>query len=372
MSLKSRVYELQLGLRQSLIGRKYRGDVAREIRIDEQEFVPERLLFLLSGLIGDSVMSVPAIIEARRLWPGARITVLGKKHNRELLGPCPFVDEFFEFNADPFSLRRSPEVKEIQAWLNDANFDAAIILLGNQFAHLLARAGIPVRVGVKGTPLEGCLTHAYEIGSPREWGVRERLNCLRIFGHEIQNVVPKLWVDPDAKVSAREKLLDLGLAELEKYVVIHPFGSTPRQWWNLERIRPLARMVEELYRTRSVLIGGPETAGVGAFGESVIDTRGRLNLRELVAIIGGAERVITTDSGPFHIAGALGKSTVGLFRARRPEHAKAYPTANVLLGASSLCDRACEWDRCSIDPCRQMESIDIDPVFNALRLEEVR
>ena len=126
-------------------------------------------MFVLAGLIGDSVMCLPAISEARRLWPEAHITVLGKTHNRELISACPFYDEFYECNADPFSLRRSKDIKALERWLVDQKFDAAIILLGDQFAHLLARAGIPVRVGVNGTLLQSCLTHTYNIGRPEEW-----------------------------------------------------------------------------------------------------------------------------------------------------------------------------------------------------------
>ena len=299
------------------------------------------------------------------MWPGARITVLGKRHNRELLAGCPFVDEFYEFNADPFSLRRSPEVKELQAWLNGAGFDAAIILLGDQFAHLLARAGIPVRVGVKGAPLERCLTHTYEIGSPREWGTRERLNSLRIFGKEIGKSEPELWVDAEAAVSAGGKLGELGLADGERYAVLHPFGSTERQWWNLGEAGALAEFLSNKRGLSTVLVGGPETVSAAARIGGVIDTTGKLTIRELVAVIANAETVITTDSGPFHIAGALRRPTIGLFRARRPEHRNAYSSARVVLGRDDSCDATCRWDMCASNPCRQMRNISLGDVERA-------
>lgn len=372
MAFRDAIYLLQLRLRQKAtavafsIGRK-----ANNVngQLDEP---PSRLLFVLSGLLGDSVMSQPAIAAARELWPEARITVLGKTHNRELLKADPNIDEFYVCDADPFSLRRSAEIGELKSWLAGQGFDAAMILLGDQFAHLLARAGIPVRVGVKGTILERCLTHAYEIGSPREWGTRERLNCLRVLGAEVAARLPKLYVDGEAAETAESKLKDLGLSPSERYIAFHPFGSTSRQWWPLKNVSEFLRQAESQTGMRVVLLGGKETRVADIGTNAMIDTRGRLTIPELLAVINGSELVVTTDSGPFHIAGALGKQTLGLFRSRRPEHANAYPTCHVIFGMDDRCERECAWDRCVSEPCRQMSELSSYKTGIALIVEGIQ
>lgn len=318
---------------------------------------PEKVLFILTGLLGDSVMSQPAIAAARELWPEAVIKVMAKTHNRELLRADPNIDEFYICDADPFSLRRSGEIRELKKWLAGQEFDMAIILLGDQFAHLLAEAGIPVRVGVKGTLLEPCLTHAYEIGSPREWGTKERLNCLRVLGADITDLPPKLYVDPAAKESAAAKLSELGLSKDEPYIAFHPFGSTKRQWWPIQNIREFLRQAENLTGMRVVLIGGNETKNAEIGEDKLIDTRGLLSIPELLAVINGSEMVITSDSGPYHIAGALRKRIIGLFRHRRPEHATAYEHVKPVFGINEKCEAECNWDKCVATPCRQMENI---------------
>ncbi len=330
---------------------------------------PNKVLFVLSGLIGDSVMSLPAISEARKLWPDAHIAVLGKKHNRELIAACPIFDEFYECNADPFSIRRSDEIKKLKIWLTEQEFDIAIVLLGDQFAHLLAKAKIPIRVGVAGTPLENCLTITYDIGSPRTWGTDERLNSLRCLGFDVRLVTPKLWVGESARMRARKKLAEAGIVDDENYAVLHPFGSSRRQWWPIENIPHIANLLHTQHGLRTVLIGGKETSDVdiGTGDESIIDTRGVLTLQELLAVIDGAEVVITTDSGPFHISGALAKMIIGLFRQSRPEHAAAYPSANVIYGENSQCDAECFWDKCSADTCRQMANLSVDLCRTELR-----
>ena len=119
---------------------------------------------------------------------------------------------------------------------------------------------------------------------------------------------------------------------------------------------------------RTVLIGGPETVPAAArvSNGGIIDTTGKLTIRELIAVISRAEMVVTTDSGPFHIAGALRRPTVGLFRARRPEHRNAYQSAQVVLGEDESCNSTCEWDRCASNPCRQMRSISLGDVKRAV------
>ena len=53
----------------------------------------------------------------------------------------------------------------------------------------------------------------------------------------------------------------------------------------------------------------------------MVDLAESLNLDELIALLGLSDCVISMDSGPYHLAGAMGRPGVGLFRASRPEHA---------------------------------------------------
>ncbi|HMQ04639.1 MAG TPA: glycosyltransferase family 9 protein [Pyrinomonadaceae bacterium] len=369
MDLRSFFYSRQWRLRQKLAAFRFGGTGPPTNSPLPTGFAPGKVLFVLAGLIGDSVMSMSAIAAAREILPEATFVVLGKRVNRELLGESGLDVEFYEFENDPFSLRHRGQVKKLQQWLTNQRFDLAIILLGDQFAPLLARAEIPVRVGVAGTLLENCLTHTYEIGSPRTWGTNDRLNALRCLGYIINDRLPQISVDHSASLSARKRLKDLGWAE-EDYIVLHPFGSTRRQWWNLEAAVKLSETVKKKHRLSTVLVGGPEARG-SINSESLdhaIDATGMLSLAELLAVVADAKIVVTTDSGPYHIAGALAKPIVGLFRARRPEHAGAYPNTNVILGQNNECTGSCDWDRCETLPCRQMEQITVAEVLAAIEV----
>jgi len=356
------IYRFQYYIRQLIVGRLFR--LSRwmcSCPSPRRDFEPHRVLITLTGLIGDTVMCTPVIAEARRLWPDTKITVLGNRPTCDLLAACPLVDACVETPAIPFTIRKRRRITDLERWLREQNFDVALILLGDQFAPVLARAGIPVRVGVRGHLLEPCLTHSYDIGSPCAWGPRERLGALRVLGCDVRDVPPRLWVSDDARSSARRRLAELGLPEGTPYAAIHPFGSTPRQWWPVERVAGLAEGLRVRYGMASVLLGGPETRGKlppSAPGRAkVIDATGAFDIQGMLGVMAGAGLVVSTDSGPFHVAGALGCPLVGLFRARRPEHAARYPQARVVFGEAPSCERRCTWDRCQALPCRQILSI---------------
>jgi heptosyltransferase-3 len=110
---------------------------------------PERVLLVIAGLLGDSIMSTPVISAARRVWPRAQLTLLGQPSNCELLAACPDLDARVEVKAVPFTLRRRGEVARLQAWVTSQRFDVALLILGDQFGLMIAKADIPVRVGVR-------------------------------------------------------------------------------------------------------------------------------------------------------------------------------------------------------------------------------
>jgi ADP-heptose:LPS heptosyltransferase len=331
---------------------------------------PNRVLLILAGMIGDTVMSTPVISEARRLWPNARITVLGRRHNCELLSACPLIDDRIECPALPFSLRRRRDIARLKPQLREQQFDLAVIVLGDQFAAMLAQIGIPVRVGVRGHLLEPCLTHTYEVRGARVWGPSDRLGALRALGRQVQDVPPRLWVSRQMRRVARRRLAELGLPKDAPFAVVHPFGSARRQWWPAERVEGLARGLQRRFGLTTVVIGGPETRGSvpGLARSTAVDATGALTIRELLGTVQNARLTISTDSGPFHIAGALGRPLVGLFRARRPEHAGRYPQARVVFGRDPSCERHCKWDCCRTVPCRQLRALSVADVLRAVRL----
>jgi lipopolysaccharide heptosyltransferase III len=341
----------------------------KPLSYDAVPLPPRHVAFVLAGMLGDTVMCLPVLETAREAWPQARLCAVVTPRIREMLAGVGYVDEFLMGTGDPLSIRGREQTKQTEARLSERRFDVAILLVGDQYAPLFYRAGVPIRVGPAACVYEPLLTHTYVVGDGRAWGPYERLGALRALGVETAHRVPRLDLDPQARVEFQQwREQSLGGAS-HSYIVIHPFGSSPRQRWPLDRAPQLARQVYQLTGMRSLLVGGPEFRGVAASissisgDQSLINAVGELSLSQLLAAIESARLIITTDSGPFHMAGALGKPVIGLFRGRRPEHANRYPQARVIFGSEHSCEKLCQWNRCQAEPCRQLNAISTDKVL---------
>ena len=367
-SIKSNLYTWQYRARERyVVARRYFG--RKPPPPEAAPWPPRYVAFVLVGMLGDTVMCLPVLEAAREAWPQARLCAVVTPRIREMLAGVGYVDEFLVGTGDPLSIRGRKQTRRTEERLSERRFDVSILLGGDQYAPLFYKAGVPIRVGRAACVYEPLLTHTYVVDDGQTWGPYERLGALRALGVETPHRVPRLDLDPQARVEFqrwRKKSLD---DAYHSYIVIHPFGSASRQRWPLDRVPQLARQLYQLTGMRSLLVGGPEFRGVAASisgGRSLINTVGELSISQLFAAIESASFVVTTDSGPFHMAGALGKPIIGLFRARRPEHAKRYPQARVIFGADHSCERSCRWNHCQAEPCRQLNAISTYEVLNEI------
>jgi heptosyltransferase I len=320
-------------------------------------------------MLGDTVMCLPVLETAREAWPQARLCAVVTPRIREMLAGAGYVDEFLVGTGDPMSIRGRERTRQTLEQLSERRFDIAIMLLGDQYAPLFYRAGVPIRIGAAPSVYEPLLTKTYYIGDGRTWGPYERLGALRALGVETAHRIPRLDIPPQARAEfQRWREQSLGDAN-QPYVFIHPFASVPMRRWPLDRVPQLAQQVYQLTGIRCLVDGGPEFRSVAASipsSQSLINTVGTFSIPLLLAAIESASLVVSTDSGPYHMAGALGKPIIGLFRGRRPEHANRYPRARVIFGAYPSCEEVCRWDSCRAEPCHEINAISIEEVLKEI------
>ncbi len=106
----------------------------------------------------------------------------------------------------------------------------------------------------------------------------------------------------------------------EDYIVINPAASSPKRSWLAERYAAVADYAIQHYGVKVVLSGGPAAvekelaAAVEKHSKhSLINLVGKTSLKELAAVLKGAKAVISPDTGPAHIAAAVGTPTIGLY-----------------------------------------------------------
>lgn len=267
----------------------------------------ERLLVRAPNWVGDVVLSLPALRDARRAFPGARLEVLARPWVADLYRIVPEVDGVCESGGptrDAEALR--------------GRFDAAL-LLPNSFATAFVawRAGIPERWGYATDGRGLLLTRRCRV--PAAVGGRSQVYYYRAMlkGLGITTEGP-----PDASLRCPAEWGARGaglLGDDGPWIGVNAgafYGSAKR--WLPERFGAAADMVARRVGARVVLVGGPRErplaeAIAGELEAPVRVLCGETTLGELVGVLSRLRLLLTNDSGPMHVAAALGVPLVAVF-----------------------------------------------------------
>jgi heptosyltransferase-2 len=274
--------------------------------------------------VGDAVMSLPALQAIRRRFPVAHIAVLAKPWVADVYARETFADEIILYNAGRWRAVRDIRVRK---------FDMAILLQNAFDAALIARlAGIPHRIGYNRDARGWLLTDAVPVPKAGEIPAHQRyyyLELLRRAGIlESLPDVPAIRLGGAAAAAdaGRKHFAELGWAEVTGVSPGAAYGGAKR--WLPERFAEAA-----------VRIGNPvalfgaqnerETCTKVALlctksGLSVHNFAGETTLREFIDLAAACRVYLTNDSGPMHIASALGVPTVAIFGAT--DHIATGPT----------------------------------------------
>jgi ADP-heptose:LPS heptosyltransferase len=180
------------------------------------------------------------------------------------------------------------------------------------------------------------------------------------------------FVLTDGERAAARDFLAAQRVELP-HVCLHPFGSRLSRWWGGEREwLELACMVKGQLGLQLVLVGSaPEKVVTDLPGE-LVNAVNRLPLRASAALLASARAVISTDSGPLHLAQALAVPTLGLFGASLPEITGPRRTDAMILTGSVDCS-PCSISHCVEQQCmRQLKPEKVTAALAELLCRSVR
>jgi lipopolysaccharide heptosyltransferase I len=277
--------------------------------------------------IGDVVHALPVAIALKRRWPAVHVTWVAEAREATLLRGHAAIDEVIV--ADTRGWRRSRprrrglrEALRVARALRSGGFDVALDLQGL------------LKSGVLAAMTRGRRRIGFASEFRREWlaglFVRERvrpstmarhvvdqyLSLLRPLGIADLAVEFNLPTDVAADVRAEEFLADHGIKPRDRLVLINPGAARVDKRWPAESFRAVARRIGEESGVRAVVVWGPgeETDAraivAGATGAFLAPPT---TLRDLVALSRRAALMIAGDTGPLHIAAALGVPCVGLY-----------------------------------------------------------
>jgi heptosyltransferase II len=333
-----------------------------------------RLAILAPNWLGDAVLSLPAIADVRRAYPGAHLAVAARRSVADLFRLLPLVDRVVTLQSDARWWRRAGFRADAAA-LHDV--DAALVLPNSFVSALLVKAaGIPERWGYAADARSRLLTRAV----PRVKGTHQAQyyqHLTTALGVPAGPPAPEIDVSVAARDSASELLLREGHTPGAPVVVLAPgaaYGKA-KQWIPSHVAALVARLATERGVT-SVLVGSRGdadtvraiTGRLPALGPGrAIDLVGRTSLEMLAGVLAMADACVCNDSGAMHLAAAVGTRIVATFgptneQATRPL-ARAGAQAEVL--THDVWCRPCMLRECPIDH-RCMTGITPERVFEVV------
>lgn len=259
---------------------------------------PERILLVRLGAFGDILHVLPAAATVRASCPRARITWLVEPRWTPLLAANPDIDEVIELD------RRQPRQSLSAALtLRRKRFDLAVDFQG------LLKAALPAR-----------LSGARVIVGLSRNAAREPLASLfysRTFTPTARHIVDR-HLELACAAAGGERVVRFAIPEgspegelPERYVLACPLAGWRSKQWPIERYAQLAVLVRDRWGVPLVLNGSPAQAGeLRGVAGAVTHASG---LPGLIHATRRAMAVVGLDSGPMHLAAALGKPGVALF-----------------------------------------------------------
>lgn len=290
-----------------------------------------RILVVRVDLLGDVVLSLPAVRALRRAYPDARIDFLALRSTAPILRDQPEVSNVIEF--DPHVWRRPANLLKRETWrealhmlrrLRGTRYDLAVCVSGDIGSILTRLSGAKRRVGYAEEAYHGLLTDAVPGGRYRErkHEVEYVLALARAAGGVVMpgDELLHLRVNPEAEVKVARRLLRARqeLHASGPIVAIHAGARNGQaKRWPPTHIAALAdRLVREL-GALVVLTGAPNEAPLAravlrGVHVPILNLVGQTSIPELVAVLAMSEVLVTGDSGPMHIACAVRTSVVAL------------------------------------------------------------
>jgi len=256
----------------------------------------QRILIVKPSSLGDVIHTLPVVSALHRHWPEAEIRWLIHPAWRSLVEEHPGVSDTILFPREKFRgpsgwLRSIAWTRLLRDWKPDLALDLQGLLRSALFARI---TGAPRVVGLSDAREGSRMLYAETVRVNRhDHAVKRYLSVLDHLGIP-QPVEPEFFL-PDGR-------LPVGFKKEPPYIVLHPYARGEGKSLNSGQIRAFARGAGKL---RVVIVGINSRGPVANLPHQVEDWSNSTDLLALIAILRGASFIVSSDSGPMHLAVAL-------------------------------------------------------------------
>jgi len=304
-----------------------------------------RVLLVRLGALGDIVHAIPVAAALRRAYPAARIDWLVSGKHREILDLVPVIDRRLVVDD------RGEGGKSLVSMARDLRrerYDVAIDLQGLLKSAVIARlSGARRVIGFSAQYARESLarffyTDVHDPGGDGMYADSEKRHVVEInlgllTPLRLSPRPPEFPLDTPESTSARAALEETG----GRYVLLNPGAAWPNKRWPAARFGQLAAALRERRALKSFVLWGP---GERALAEEVVAAASgsalmsrQTSIADIVALARGALVMVSGDTGPTHIAAALGTPLVGIYGPTRPERNGPWRAEDETVSRATIC-----------------------------------
>jgi lipopolysaccharide heptosyltransferase I len=329
--------------------------------------VPARILLIKPSSLGDVVHALPVLSLLRRRWPKAHISWLIADSFAGLIEAHPQLDEVIRFDRRRFAAAwwNPAALRDLFCFkrsLREHHFDLVIDLQGLLRSAIVGRvARSPRRVGFRAARELAWLLYTDRVAvEPSDAHAVDRylaaaasIGCGR---EPVDFTFPPTSSEDETVVQEL-----IGPNCDQRFAVLLPGTNWPTKRWPAQNFAALVRPLRERFGLTGLVAGGAEARPLAAQIPDALDVTGRTTLPQLVALLRRASLVIANDSGPMHIAAALGRPLVAMFGPTNPHRTGPWRRDDSVVRVDIPCS-PCYSRRCSHTSC--MKWLPVEAVLN--------
>lgn len=275
----------------------------------------KNILAVRNDRFGEFLLNVPAFRALKETYPKARLTLVTDTYVRELAECIDCVDEVITRENRRHSFC---EILRFSRVLRKRKFDLSVILNPTkEFNIAVFLAGIPKRAGYA-RKWDFLLTDTIE--DKRYQALKHEVE----YNLDLVSVTGARTADKSISISMdggkdEDFCREFDINGDDLFIAIHPFTSDPVKQWPLERFRELAAALFRETQAKVIIVGGKDKLKESAElfkgqEDKIINATGKTDLIQLASLLKRCGVLISGDSGPMHLAAAVGTPVVALFR----------------------------------------------------------
>lgn len=329
-----------------------------------EQMASEKILLIRLSSLGDIVLTTPAIRAVRSHFPNAYIAMLVGKQSSNVLEKNPHLDEIIAFDRFAKDKDTGEMLRTIRT-LRERKFTLAIDFQRKFRTGLLMYfSGAAQRIG------KGALCTVRVLERDNKHATAHYFDLLHAVGIRAVDQKLELFLAASERTDASQRFDAAGVRQTGLKVGIFPGAGWKLREWMPQRFAAIGNRLAEHFNAEVLIFGGPRESELVHTVADLMDARavpfaGNLQVRELAACIEKCDLFLTNDTGPMHIAAAVGTPTVSLFGPGN--HIRFQPLGG--LHQTIRHDVACSPCKQFTDKCKNnicMKKITVDEVWQSI------